>query len=157
MAGSLDDLAASLAAVAGRLREIGEGGLARELTAAVRRATDPVPAAVHARVQEEMPHRGGYAATLDADLAISRHVFTGGDQARVIITAEARAKKRKLRRLDAGFLTHPLFGDREHWYTQPVTPGWFEAAVLADAPRIRDEINRALDDVARRKQAGKGA
>ena len=154
MAGGLDDLASSLAAVAGRLREIGEGGLARELTAAVRRATDPVPPAVRARVQEEMPHRGGYAATLDADLAISRHVFTSGDEARVIITAEARAKKRNCGASTPGSSPIPCTAT-----ASTGTPSRSPPDGRGGGPGRRaadpDEINRALDDVAA-KAAGKG-
>ena len=69
----------------------------------------------------------------------------------VAITGQARVKTRKLRYLDEGRLTHPLFGDREHWYTQEepsVQPGFFTGPAEAGGPRVRAGIERALADVA---------
>jgi hypothetical protein len=79
----------------------------------------------------------------------------------VSITGTPLAKARKLRNLDEGRLTHPLWGDREHWHTQTgtaqgVTPGWFSGPAEAATPRVRAAIERALDDVAERATS-KGA
>ena len=58
---------------------------------------------------------------------------------------------RRLRNLDAGRISHPLFGSREHWYTQAappsITPGWFSGPCEDAAPRVLDGIEQALGDI----------
>jgi hypothetical protein len=73
-----------------------------------------------------------------------------------VIASSGGLKKRKLARSDAGILTHPLFGDRDHWYDQHVTPGWFTRPCEDAAPRVRQEVIDALDNVAA-NAASKGA
>jgi hypothetical protein len=63
----------------------------------------------------------------------------------------AAGRGRRLRDLDGGIIHHPMFGDREHWYTQEepsVQPGWFTGPAEAGGPRVRTAIERALADVA---------
>jgi hypothetical protein len=153
MAG-LADAAAELEALAFRLRRAGDGELVREVTRAMRDAVIPVQDEIRAGLKPELPDR--YAAELDADLRLGVSVRTGERDPGVAITGQARGKARKLRRLDSGLLTHPLFGDREHWKTQRVGPGWFTGPAEAASPRVRAEIERALEDVSNRA-TGKGA
>src|SRR6266702_8889959 len=115
MAG-LADAAAELEALAFRLRRAGDVELVREVTRAMRDAVDPVQDKIRADLKPRLPDR--YAATLDEDLRLGVNVRTNERDPGVAITGTARGKARKLRNLDAGRLTHPLFGDREHWYTQ---------------------------------------
>ena len=88
------------------------------------------------------------AETLDADLRLGVNVRTGDRDPGVAVTGQSRGGNRKLRRLDAGLLTHPLFGDREHWFTQEepsVQPGFFTGPAEAAGPRVRAGIdNRAV-------------
>jgi len=75
----------------------------------------------------------------------------------VSITGTPTGKTRKLRYLDAGRLTHPVFGDREVWRTQEepsVQPGWFTGPAEAAGPRVRAGIEKALEDVANRAAGG---
>ena len=156
MAG-LDDAASQLESVARHLRQAGDGNLVREVTAAMRRAVVPVQAEIRAGLRPRLPNR--YADTLDADLRLSVSVRTTGRDPRVSVTATTRSgKRRKLSRLDAGLLEHPLFGDRDRWYAQDeptVQPGWFSGPAEAARPRVRAEIDQALADVAA-KAARKG-
>jgi hypothetical protein len=149
-----DELARSLNAVAVRLRELGDGGLTRELSRAIGDAVAPLKDRIRAGLRPHLPDP--YAEVLDADLKIRRSSSTSGEEARVTILASADGtKKRKLRQLDNGFLFHPLYGDRKRWFEQQVTPGWFTGPVEESAPQVRDAIETALDDVAA-KAAGKG-
>jgi hypothetical protein len=148
MAG-LADAAAELEALAFRLRRAGDGALLREVTKAMRDAVVPVQAEIRADLGPLLPNR--YAASLDADLRLGVNVRTGDRDPGVALTGAPRVKARKLRYLDAGRLTHPLFGDREHWYTQElpsVQPGWFTGPAEAAGPRVRAGIERALADFA---------
>lgn len=155
MAG-LADAAAELEALAFRLRRAGDGELVREVTRAMRDAVEPVQAEIRAGLDPHLPKR--YAAELDADVRLGTNVRTNDRDPGVSITGAPLAKTRKLRYLDEGRLTHPLFGDREHWYTQElpsVQPGWFTGPAEAAGPRVRTAIERALADVA--GKAVKGA
>ena len=155
MAG-LADAAAELEALAFRLRRAGDGDLLREVTKAMRDAVVPVQDEIRAGLRPDLPDR--YAATLDADLRLGVNVRTGERDPGVAVTGTARSKARKLRNLDAGRLTHPVYGNRERWETQEepsVQPGWFTRPAQAGGPRVRSAIERALADVA--DKAVKGA
>jgi hypothetical protein len=149
MAG-LVEAASELESIARHLRAAGEFGLVRELTAGMRRAVDGVPDEIRAGLTPgHLPKR--YAGTLDADLQLGVSVRTNERNPGVSLYGKPIVKARKLRSLDAGRLTHPLFGDREHWFTQEepsVRPGWFTGPAEAATPRVRAGIERALEDVA---------
>jgi hypothetical protein len=156
MAG-LADAATELEALAFRLRRAGETELLAEITKAMRDAAVPVPDEIRAGLKPHLPDR--YAETLDADLRLGVSVRTAGSDPGVSVTGttllgtgrggvRAGGKARKLRDLDAGRLTHPVYGNREVWRTQEVEPGWFTGPAEAAGPRVRDGIERALEDVA---------
>jgi len=148
MAG-LADAAAELEALAFRLRRAGDGGLLREVTKAMRDAVVPVQDEIRAGLRPDLPNR--YAATLDADLRLGVNVRTNERDPGVAITGQSRSKARKLRNLDAGRLTHPVFGNREEWRTQEepsVQPGFFTGPAEAAGPRVRAAIEQALADIA---------
>jgi hypothetical protein len=153
----LDELARSLNAVAVRLREIGDEGLARELQREVGQAVDPLKDRIPAALRPHLPDR--YADVLAGELKVSRSTSLGaaGDVARVTVLASASGtKRRKLDRSDAGILFHPVFGDRKDWREQgapSVKPGWFTDPVGESVPEIREAVERALDEVVR-KAAG---
>lgn len=144
MAG-LDDAASELESIARHLREIGEVDLVRELTRRMRDAAATVPDQVRQGLAPHLPNR--YAATLDGDLRIGTSVRTSDRNPGVSLTGTARAKARRLRDLDAGQLSRPLWGNREHWRTQAVTPGWFTGPAEDATPQVRAGINRALQDI----------
>jgi hypothetical protein len=150
MAG-LADAAAELEALAFRLRRAGETEVLQEITRAMRDAAAPVPGEIRAGLAPHLPDR--YAAVLDADVRLGVSVRTAGSDPGVSVTGQATGKTRKLRDLDAGRLTHPVFGDREVWRTQEepsVRPGWFTGPAEAAGPRVRNGIEKALEDVASR-------
>jgi hypothetical protein len=145
----LADAAAELEALAFRLRRAGDTDLLREVTRAMRDAVVPVQAEIRAGLAPDLPNR--YAATLDADLRLGVNVRTGERDPGVSVTGTARTKARKLRNLDEGRLTHPVYGNREIWRTQEepsVQPGFFTGPAEAAGPRVRAGIERALEDVA---------
>jgi hypothetical protein len=154
------DIASELEAIAVRLRRAGEEDLGRELTRAMRDAVAPVPDQIRAGLDPHLPRR--YAETLDEDLdikIIARNSGGADADAAVAVYAQTRGKGRKLRRLDAGLLTHPLFGDREHWYTQEgpghgMVPGWFTGPAEAAGPRVLAALEQALADVSGKAAGG---
>src|SRR2546430_2558264 len=112
----LADAAAELEALAFRLRRAGDGELVREVTRAMRDAVVPVQNGIRAGLRPDPPDR--YAATRAADLRLGVNVRTNDRDPGVALTATARTKARKLRNLDEGRLTHPVYGNREKWETQ---------------------------------------
>lgn len=152
MAG-LADAAAELEALAFRLRRAGDGELVREVTRAMRDAVVPVQDRIREGLKPHLPDV--YAAELDGDLRLGTSVRTNERNPGVSITGQATGKTRKLRSLDGGELHHPLWGNREHWYRQEVTPGWFSGPAQDAGPAVREAIERALEDVA--AKAVKGA
>jgi len=158
------DMASELEAVAFRLRRAGEEDLARELTAGMRRGVEPVPDKIRAGLKPHLPDR--YAALLDEDTSITVVVRNSGADATASVRAtNASLRKRKLNRLDAGILWHPLFGrfprgdPRNRWFGQgepSVQPGWFTGPAEDAAPEVRAELEQALRDVTA-KATSKGA
>jgi len=158
----LRDAAAELEALAFRLRRAGNDELVREITKAMRDAVVPVKDEIRADLKPKLPDR--YAAELDADLRLGVNVRTAGSDPGVSITGTTLlgvgrggvregGKARKLRDLDAGRLTHPVYGNREVWRTQKlpsVQPGWFTGPAEAAGPRVLAGIEKALGDVANR-------
>ena len=151
MAG-LADAADELEALAFRLRRAGDTELVREVTRAMRDAVVPVQAEIRAGLKPHLPDR--YAEELDADLRLGTNVRTTGSDPGVSITGQTLSgKNRALRKIDAGILRHPVYGNREVWRDQElpsVEPGWFTGPAEAAAPRVRAGIERALEDVANR-------
>ena len=161
MAG-LADAAAELEALAFRLRRAGDTELLREVTKAMRDAAGTVEEDIRAGLDPHLPDR--YASELNADLRIGTNVRTNERDPGVAVTGQAGSfggtghaagRGRKLRYLNDGRLTHPVFGNREVWRTQEVTPGWFTGPAQAAGPRVREAIEQALADVA--DKAVKGA
>jgi hypothetical protein len=146
----LSETASELESIARHLRRAGEVELVRDLQKAIRDAVSPVPKAIRAGLDDHMPDR--YAAELNADLALTVSVRTGDRNPGVTIFGKARGKARKLANLDAGRLTHPVYGNREVWRTQTdgVVKGWFTGPCEKAAPRVRQAILAALNDVSER-------
>jgi hypothetical protein len=152
------DLASELEAIAFRLRRAGDEDLARELTRAMRDAVDPVPGKIRAGLNSHLP--GRYAGTLNADLdikTIARNSGGADADAAVSVYAQNSGPSRALRKLDAGILRHPLFGNREHWYNQElqsVRPGWFTSPCEDAAPQVAAGLERALGNVSDKATGG---
>ena len=51
--------------------------------------------------------------------------------------------------MNKGTWRHPVFGNRNAWVDQKVTPGWFDKPVETHRNRIFEQIERAIDDALR--------
>jgi|SRR5947207_6576509 len=154
----VDQLATDLAAISARLREAGEGGLVRRLSQGIGKAVEPIEREVRDGLRPHMPDR--YADLIGSELEVTRRTFQDPDGARVSVYARTTGEgKRKIQRLDEGVLWHPLFGrfprrdPRNRWFmmTEPhVKPGWWSDSADKAAPRVRQGIEDALNDVTER-------
>jgi hypothetical protein len=152
----LADGAEQFAALSRRLKEAGETGLRRELGRALNEAAKPITREIKdpGNLRRYMPHR--YAETLADDLAVSTVGKGSVRDPGVRIAARGRASKRKVTQVNDGVLTHPLFGDREHWFAQlrGMRAGFFDDPCKRSGPQVREKILAAMHETAMKIQGG---
>jgi hypothetical protein len=153
----MPDPGTDLRDLAARLRAAGtEGkGLRRALLKAITDAAKPIADEIASlpNLNEHLPDR--YAAVLAGDLKVTISSSLSGDP-KVTVTARAQAKKRKVARLEDGFISHPVYaqGLRKSWrwsnnQTGGMKAGFFTGPAKAAAPAVRDKVMAALSDTAR--------
>lgn len=118
-------------------------GLKQELARAQRRAFAPLLPAIKA---EAATLPSGYAPTMARTVKLS--VRRRGLETTAEVYARGRRSERDVRSIDAGRLRHPLFGNRGHWYTTRVRPGFVDRPVNRLGERIASESLDALERVA---------
>lgn len=126
------------------LKQVGDRELRKELLAALRAATKPMKEAVQASARENLPSRGGFADLVAASRFTTKNRLSGKN---VGMRFEAK-NRHEIKALDRGRLRHPLYGNKEHWYTQTVTAGWFSTPIEEMSQEIRVEVSEALARVA---------
>lgn len=135
-----------------RLKEEGDRGkgLRRELFAAINDATVLLKEELVASALDTLPHRGGIGAVIAASrFTTSKRL--AGNKAGVSIKA---TNPHSIGTIDRGRLRHPLFGNREHWYTQAVKPGWWSNPTRKRGPVARRDIEKAMETVKERIERG---
>lgn len=154
---------AQLRLVAARLKEAGDEGqgLKRQLQKNITEAVQPLARKIAdvGHLKPYLPDR--YAAVLAADLGVKvANRFSGGNPA-VQVRAQAREHKRKVARLDAGTINHPVYprGPRSGWnwsnyQTGGMKPGFFSDACRDAAPDIRAKVLQALTETAGKISGG---
>ena len=133
-----------LDALAKRLKAAGESGkgLRKELLKQLRATMKPLVKDVKDSANT-LPHRGGLAR--QTAKRVSARTRATGRQAGIQVVAKSTGW-----RLDSGRLRHPLFGNRGAWFQQDVRPGWFTHPLEAGAPKVREALVQAIDDIARK-------
>lgn len=122
-----------------KLKKAGNGQLQREVNQGIVRAVRPLQAKVRASARETLPRRGGLAATISRSSMRTQRRASG-----IRFTTTHR---HDIRAMDRGRLRHPLFGNRERWYSQAVEPGWWSDPINASGQRVRAEIEVALINI----------
>lgn len=159
MAADVAGAARQFADLAKNLRDVGEEGLRRELFQAIDEAAAPVAAEIGnvTHLRDDMPNR--YADVLARDLRISTHKTTGGADPGVTILVRAPTigrGGRKVRQRNAGVITHPLFGNKQRWFTQTagMRAGFVDDPVSRAAPAVRDKILEAVQRITEKATHG---
>ena len=139
-----------LRVVAQRLKAAGGGGgLRRDLLRGIKTAANPVLDDVRASASAELPKAGGLAERV-AGSKFTVQVRTGAKTAGVRIRGQSGWN---IGRMNRGILRHPVFGNRDVWVEQSITPGWFDHPIQARAEPIRLAVVAVIDDVARRLES----
>jgi hypothetical protein len=130
-------------ALAARLRRA-EGELKPELYDALERAAPPLEHAATRSAAANLPHRGGLAA-LVASAGMSHQRRAGG----IRITARGITQ---LALTNKGEVRHPVYGNPGTWVGQliPKAKEWFDKPIRDGAPKVRRELEKALDKIARK-------
>lgn len=136
------------------LKHAGRTELRRELTNGMKRTARPLVAKTRAEALRRLPKKGGLAKQV-AKEPQRVQVRTGAKTAGVRIVV---GKKRGgARGANKGTIRHPVFGNREVWVDQDVTPGWFDDPIRDSAPQVRRDLERAMESVAEQvvREAGR--
>jgi len=145
--------------VAARLKEAGDEGkgLKRELQKNITKAAEPLARKIadEEHLKPYLPDR--YAKVLAKDLGVRVvNRFAGGNPA-VQVRAQAREHKRKVARLDAGTINHPIYarGARREWTWSNYQTGGMRAGFFSDpckqaTPPIRAKVLQALTETGRK-------
>lgn len=140
--------AEQLERLARQLRETGNGELRKELLRGIRQSTKGTLQAVRESAGSQLPRGGGLADRV-AGSKFSSRTRTAGRSVGVRLTA-APNQLRGIKRLDFGDLRHPLFGNRQHWFSQSVRPRFLSRPIEERAPQVRSDIQDVMNDVARK-------
>lgn len=143
------------ATLARRLKEAGAKDLRKELYAGINRSVKPLKQDVKDSTGDYLP--GGYAGVITASIKIRVSRRGSGSSPGIRLLAKASTPSggaRELARLDKGWLRHPLWGNRKHWYPQRIASGFYTHTLEQDAPRVRIELVEAIRKVAAKIEAG---
>ena len=135
--------------LARELRRTKDKELRKALYAGINRSVKPLTAAVKEAIPEFLPRR--YAIELGKSLRVRARTRAGRNPSIYLVgkAKTKRGKERDLASLNRGRLRHPLYGDRRHWFNQPVPPNWWDDPLLQDAEMVRDQIEAVIEDVGR--------
>jgi hypothetical protein len=129
-----------------QLKEAGSRGLVRELNKALKSAAEPI--AVDERVAAlALPSKGKDSNGLRQGIADGVHVIVSRSKTspgvRILSRAKlARASNRRSWR-------HPVFGNRNVWVVETLSPGWWPATARRHKAAVTRQIHEALNLVAK--------
>lgn len=141
--------AEQFAEISQRLKQVGGGELRKELNRGLRLATKPLKSAVVRSARDTLPRRGGLADKVaKSKITVKRRASSRDVSIRLIAS-----NSHDIKSMDKGILRKPLYGNRKHWYYQPVPAGWWTRPLQEDSPAVREEIVKVLADIKRKIEA----
>ena len=155
--------AANLHKVAAQIRAEGRKDLAREMSAALTKATEPIRRAIRASADQTMPREGGYQAAFDKSLRFRNSRRNQANQATVNLTtyADGSSERRDIKALEAGRLRHPVFGRSRPgrrkgervanpWAITSILAGFHKRGTDGAIDEAEQELVKVVDDLAER-------
>lgn len=134
-----------------QLKLQGAGALKLEMSRALKAAAQPLIPAVQAAARAQLPRAGGLNEQV-AGQKVSVAVRTTGKSAGVRLTTTAPDTAQT----DAGFVRHPVFGNRTIWQRQeiPDAAGWWSVTLGNQAPSVTPDLLAVLAEVSAAIQRG---
>jgi hypothetical protein len=126
------------------LKEASRKDLQKELGQAISRATKPVKADIKQSFAETLPKRGGLAKRAAATKLTTRR-RTSAKAAGIRIVAKGTLS---LYHLNKGQIRHRKGGKIDAGKVQPTTPGAWDKPTEAAGPKVREDIQAAMQRVA---------
>jgi hypothetical protein len=136
--------AEELDVLAKRIKQHGDKNLRKELLRGIREGTKGTKAKIKANAMSELPGRGGLARRV-AGSKFATKTRTTSKVTSIRITA---ANAYEVKKMNAGMLRHPVYGNRKKWVSQTIKAGWFTDPIEADAPAIRAALGKVMADIA---------
>ena len=129
-------------ALSKRLKAAGETELRKQLHKGIGNGARPLIPKVREAARKDLPKRGGLNERI-AKKPYRVQVRTGAKTAGVRIVGTKVDP-----RINQGRVWHPVFGERKPGAVQqvPEAKGYFSDTLADNAPQIRGEVVRALDD-----------
>jgi hypothetical protein len=142
---------AQLAALAVRLKATGDKGLRVELLRGLKAGAEPLVEKVAEAARSQLPKGGGLNEQV-AGQKVKVQVRTGARTAGVRMTTTAPDTKQT----DAGFVRHPVYGNRKKWVTQkiPAAVGWWSKTLADGGLAVQPELTATMERVALEIQGG---
>lgn len=128
--------------LARKLKQAADKDLPDEMYSTVRDAMTPLQDQIRLSAVAVLPRRGGLGALI-AQSPISISKRPGGISLKGSSGHDIAA-------LDRGRARHPLFGDKTHWYIQPVPAGWWSTPTERSKPSIQAAVEQAMENVKRK-------
>ena len=142
---------AQLAALAVRLKVVGDKTLRRELLRGLKSGADPLVKNVAEAARSQLPHGGGLNEQV-AGQKVKVQVRTGARTAGVRLTTTAPDTSQT----DAGFVRHPVYGNRKKWVMQqiPAAKGWWSQTLADGGSDVTPELLKVMEETTAAIQAG---
>lgn len=131
------------------LKYAGKRDLRRALYRNLNIAATPLLEDVKREAAATLPKSGG-AADRVAGANYKSRVLPGNNPGVRLTGAEVGGAKVNLKKINAGVLRHPLFGDREHWYDTPVPEGFWDRPLKRGARKAEAAAIAAIEEMAAR-------
>lgn len=128
--------------------------LSDELESTARKALEPFNRAVFDQIQQDFPHRGGYADLFAGSFRVIPRINAGGGRVRIRLqgTARGRAKKRDAAALNRGVLRHKTWGHLP-WHHQSIPPGFWDRPAQKLVNDLRGKLAEVVERVAKKIEA----
>lgn len=138
--------AADLRRTAGRIRAESKK-LPKGLRSAISKTMSGLPEEIR---KETRILPSGYTPTMRKALKFAKVVrLAQNPEVSLTVRAIGRTQERDVASINRGVLRHPLYGNRHHWYGQPVQPDFVTGPFRRNAPKIRRAVEQVLDDMGR--------
>lgn len=140
--------------LAARFRATDSAQIERDAADELMDSAGPAVAAVQARVLAAefpaVPSKGGGGSTgLRARLAAATQARRLRSAVRFVVADPGGQAMARYTEGVGGRWRHPVFGNRRAWVQQQPDP-WFFPTILAEEPRLRAAVDRAVDKIVRR-------
>lgn len=130
-------------ALARKLEQAGRN-LDREIGDAVDKGLGTLPEAVRASALRILPHRGGLASIVAGRVNVQKKRASNS----LTVFSVGQKGLKELRKLDAGAVRHPVWGNRRNWVGQQVPPKFWTRPVKERANASEKAVKALLTKIA---------